>query len=209
MLTNPVPTGGEPVRVSDGAANRFESLWGVAWTPVPHDQEAPAKRVKIEESYQRGFDDGMRAAQAQHDTEFKSMRLEFEAELANAQRRASLDGLERLADALSSKLTDIETGLREALVGALGPLAARRMTQAVEQSFVDAVERVIALRGMLPVTVRGPTQLVAPLSEALSERGVPVECEVTNGLTISIEISETSLQSELPQWLAELEALLQ
>ena len=176
---------------------------------MSHDEEAPAKRGKIEESYQRGFDDGMRAAQAQHDTEFRGMRLEFEADLANAQRRASLDGLERLAEALSSRLTDIETGLREALAGALGPLVARRMTQAVQQSFVDAVERVTALRGMLPLTVRGPTELVAPLSEALSERGVPVECEVTNGLTISIEISETSLQSELPHWLAELEALLQ
>lgn len=176
---------------------------------MSHDEEAPAKRGKIEESYQRGFDDGMRAAQAQHDTEFRGMRLEFEADLANAQRRASLDGLERLAEALSSRLTDIETGLREALAGALGPLVARRMTQAVQQSFVDAVERVTALRGILPLTVRGPTELVAPLSEALSERGVPVECEVTNGLTISIEISETSLQSELPHWLAELEALLQ
>lgn len=204
-----MPTGGETVCGSEGTVHRFESLWGVARMPVSHDEEAPAKRGKIEESYQRGFDDGMRAAQAQHDTEFRGMRLEFEADLADAQRRASLDGLERLAEALSSRLTDIETGLREALAGALGPLVARRMTQAVQQSFVDAVERVTALRGMLPLTVRGPTELVAPLSEALSERGVPVECEVTNGLTISIEISETSLQSELPHWLAELEALLQ
>lgn len=209
MAANPTPPDGEPIRVADEVANRFESLWSIAGTSASRDPEAPAKPTQTEESYRRGFDDGMRTAQAQHDAELARMRLEIEAELARMQHRASLDGLEHLAEAVNGKLTEIETGLREALVGILGPLAAHRMTQAAQDSFIDAVERVTALRGMLPVTLRGPAELVAPLSEALSERGLAVECEVTGSLTISMEISETSLQSDLPRWLAELEVLLQ
>ncbi|MBL8884743.1 MAG: hypothetical protein JNL45_17010 [Hyphomicrobium sp.] len=209
MAANPTPPDGEPIRVAGEVANRFESLWRVAGTSASRDPEAPAKPTQTEESYRRGFDDGMRTAQAQHDAELGRMRLEIEAELARMQHRASLDGLEHLAEAVNGKLTEIETGLREALVGILGPLAAHRMTQAAQDSFIDAVERVTALRGMLPVTLRGPAELVAPLSEALSERGLAVECEVTGSLTISMEISETSLQSDLPRWLAELEVLLQ
>ncbi len=208
MAANPMPNGNEPARLAEGGANCFESLWGVAGTSMSRDPEAPAKPTQTEESYRRGFDDGMRAAQAQHEAELGRMRLEIEAELAGAQHRASLDGLEHLAEAVSVKLTEIETGLREALVGILGPLAAHRMTQAAQDSFLDAVERVTTLRGMLPVSLRGPAGLVAPLCEALSERGIAVECDVTGSLTISMEISETSLQSDLPRWLAELEVLL-
>jgi len=187
---------------------RFQSLWDGSASGAA-DRQQPAERSdRFEETYRRGFDDGMHTAHAQRDGDAARIRAEIEAELVRNQQEELLQSIDHLTVSVSRMLAEIEMRLREGIAEALYPLAAASLTQAAHGEMIEAVECIVTLRGAMPLLLRGPAELIAPMQARLAAEGLAVEAVAEEGSVISIDIAETTLQTALPQWLADLEALV-
>jgi len=184
---------------------RFESLWAASPKLPSLDQQ---QSVATQVDYRQGFDDGARFAQAEHDEEIARLRDEIEQQFSDDRRQCLLDKIGQLSDNIAQAFAGLESRTRGAILDVLQPISVRHITQNAQASLVEAVERIVQLRGALEVRVQGPSEFIEPLCAMLEARGLPVQARDADVDTISIELAETRLQSDLPQWIRELEGIL-
>lgn len=183
----------------------FESLWATSpRLSSPDSQQNVASQV----DYRQGFDDGARFARAAHEEEMAQLRAEIEQQMLDDSRKCLLDKIGQLSDNIARAIADLELRTRGAILDVLQPIAVRHITQNAQVSLVEAVERIVQLRGALAVRVQGPCECIEPLCAMLEARGLPVQARDVEVDTISVELAETRLRSDLPRWMRELEGIL-
>ena len=162
----------------------------------------PSIEARIVAAYERGLQEGRIEAHAEHARHEAAREADYESR-QQKERREFLDGeYARLADAIGSKLDDIEERITGVLASILKPYLAERQSKMVAEALYENVEKLFAAGAPTLLRIHGPEKILSAMSERLSDRPVKVEYCLNEGIEAVVEADESRIETQLHSWLS-------
>jgi len=162
----------------------------------------PSIEARITEAYARGLQEGRIDAHAEHARREAVREADYESR-RQKERQEFLDGeYARLADAIGSKLDDIEEHITGVLANILKPFLAEWQSKMVAEALNKDVEKLFAAGAPTLLRIHGPEKILSAMRERLSGRPVEVEYSPNEGIEVVVETEDTRIETQLSSWLS-------
>lgn len=164
--------------------------------------DAAQAAALAEAEYQRGLTEGHAAAQQEFEAEIASLRAQAEEERQVARTRWLAEEAARLAEGVRSGMSEIEAKMARSVTMVIAPFLAERVREKALEELAAALSLLAAERASVALHVKGAEDLIAALQPALSGLNV-VEMEIVEGAAdVRIVADETTIESRIGEWLA-------
>jgi hypothetical protein len=169
---------------------------------TPVDTEA-----RIEESFERGRQEGLAAAHAES-TAALALERGLSDERAAAERLAwQANEYARFAEKIDLAMTALEDRLAQAVSRILKPFLIEAQVKQVTQALSENLARILSKDAPPALKITGPEAFLNVLRDKLSSHAVAVEYVSANGLDVTVEANQTIIKSQLQAWIDHLEAI--
>jgi limonene-1,2-epoxide hydrolase len=176
--------------------------WWSKGTDRKEKADAAHAAALAEAEYQRGLTEGHAAAQQEFEAEIASLRAQAEQERQAARTLWLEEEAARLAEGVRAGMSEIEAKMARSVTSVIAPFVAERVREQALGELAAALSLLSAEGASVSLRVRGAEDLIAALQPALSGLNV-VEMEIVEGAAdVRIVADETTIESRIGQWLA-------
>ncbi|MBY0226787.1 MAG: hypothetical protein K2Q28_13360 [Hyphomicrobium sp.] len=186
---------------------KFRPLWG----PIQEvDAVVPCEdplMVAAADAYRKGYEDGQANAEATFAITLERERRHLEYEMQHSQHAQLVSAVQALSQQIAEQVILAGAQIGDNLARALVPSLTHKLITLEHDALVQAINRVLDVRGLAIVTVSGPESFVPVLADLLETRGLRVTRDVREQVELIVSADDLELRSSLPRWIAQLEAI--
>jgi hypothetical protein len=194
------------------AAVHFEAPPPVEIEPDFPAVEHAVVQVDLEVERQIAYDEGFQAATEQLAADHAAALAELQEKHAadmEAQREEFEGGVaDYLAKALPELTERVSAELAEAAIRLLAPILKSQMDREAVTELAEQMKPFLAKETLEQIQVHGPEHLCDLLREKLEDAAGAVECHLSDGPDVRVELGDTLLVTRLSAFAADLERVL-
>ncbi len=160
----------------------------------------PAEREKA--AFERGRADGLAAGKEELAAKLEQASAEFEVRLAEERNAWASEEGAHLAENIRSAFAALESGIREAVAGILGPFVEESVRTRSVEELAQALSPLLSGGEQTNFQVRGPEDLLKALREKLGPAAAALTFEVSEDVDVRVVADRTLIETQLQSWLS-------
>ncbi len=157
-------------------------------------------RLRLEEAYARGVDDGAKRGRSEAEERFAAERDALREGAVMERLEFQLGEYAELEAAIRAGFAEVEARVGAAVARLLAPFLMKEVVKSAVDELQKAIGRLAAGGSTGLITIRGPARVLSRLRDRVADLPVGVEFVETSAVEASVECNATRIATELEPW---------